>query len=94
MESTVSIFANNDNVVIDYPWFTNEANQSNLISEVDNSWSRIRVQLNMDRDESKILLKDTIEDIELPENAPENMEKWVTGNLAIDVVFDLSLIHI
>ena len=91
MESTVSIFANNDNVVIDYPWFTNEANQSNLISEVDNSWSRIRVQLNMDRDESKILLKDTIEDIELPENAPENMEKWVTGNLAIDVVFDLTL---
>ena len=91
MEETVSIFENNDDVVLDYPWFTNEANQSNLISQVDNSWSRIRVQVNMDRDGSKVLLKDTIEKLELPENAPENMEKWVTGNLAIDVVFDLTL---
>ena len=91
MEETVSIFENNDDVVLDYPWFTNEANQSNLISQVDNSWSRIRVQINMDRDGSKVLLKDTIEKLELPENAPENMEKWVTGNLAIDVVFDLTL---
>ena len=37
------------------------------------------------------MLKDTIDDLELPENAPEGMEKWVTGNLAIDVVFDLTL---
>jgi len=91
MEGTVKIFENNENIAIDYPWFTNEANQSKLISEVDSSWSRIRIQINLDREESKKLLKNTIEDLELPENTPENMEKWVTGDLAIDVVFDLTL---
>ncbi len=91
MEETVKIFRDNEDVSIDYPWFTNEANKSNLISTIDESWSRIRLQVNLDRDGSKILLKETIEDLELPENAPEGMEKWVTGNLAIDVVFDLTL---
>jgi RND superfamily putative drug exporter len=91
MEGTVEIYEENKNVAIDYPWFTNEANQSKLISEVDSSWSRIRIQINLDREESKVLLKDTIEDLELPKNSPESMEKWVTGDLAIDVVFDLTL---
>ena len=91
MESTVEIYKDNKNVAIDYPWFTNEANQSKLISEVDSSWSRIKIQINLDREGSKVLLKDTIEDLELPENIPENMEKWVTGDLAIDVSFDLTL---
>ena len=62
-----------------------------MISEVDSSWSRIKIQINLDREGSKVLLKDTIEDLELPENIPENMEKWVTGDLAIDVSFDLTL---
>ncbi len=91
MEETVKVFENNEHVSIDYPWFTNDANKSNLISTTDDSWSRIKLQVNLDRDQSKILLKDTIDDLELPENAPEGMEKWVTGNLAIDVVFDLTL---
>lgn len=91
MESTVEIYKDNKNVAIDYPWFTNEANQSKLISGVDSSWSRIKIQINLDREGSKVLLKDTIEDLELPENIPENMEKWVTGDLAIDVSFDLTL---
>ena len=91
MEETVKVLQTNEHVSIDYPWFTNEANKSNLISTIDESWSRIRLQVNLDREESKILLKETIEDLELPENAPDGMEKWVTGNLAIDVVFDLTL---
>jgi RND superfamily putative drug exporter len=91
MEETVKVLQTNEDVSIDYPWFTNEANKSNLISTIDESWSRIRLQVNLDREESKILLKETIEDLELPENAPDGMEKWVTGNLAIDVVFDLTL---
>ena len=91
MEETVKVFENNEHVSIDYPWFTNDANKSNLISTTDDSWSRIKLQVNLDRDQSKILLKETIDDLELPENAPEGMEKWVTGNLAIDVVFDLTL---
>ena len=91
MEETVKVLQANEDVSIDYPWFTNEANKSNLISTIDESWSRIRLQVNLDREESKILLKETIEDLELPENAPDGMEKWVTGNLAIDVVFDLTL---
>tara|TARA_B100000459_G_scaffold45247_1_gene23078 strand:+ start:1414 stop:3747 length:2334 start_codon:yes stop_codon:yes gene_type:complete len=91
MEETVKVFQTNEYVSIDYPWFTNEANKSKLISTTDESWSRIRLQVNLDREESKILLKETIDDIELPENAPDGMEKWVTGNLAIDVVFDLTL---
>mgnify|MGYP001384564712 FL=1 len=91
MEETVKVFETNEYVSIDYPWFTNEANKSKLISTTDESWSRIRLQVNLDREESKILLKETIDDIELPENAPDGMEKWVTGNLAIDVVFDLTL---
>ncbi len=91
MEETVRVFQTNEDVTIDYPWFTNEANKSNLISTVDESWSRIRVQVNLDREDSKVLLKETIESLDLPEDAPEGMEKWVTGNLAIDVVFDLTL---
>ena len=91
MEETVKVFENNEHVSIDYPWFTNDANKSNLISTTDDSWSRIKLQVNLDRDQSKILLKETIDDLELPENSPEGMEKWVTGNLAIDVVFDLTL---
>ena len=91
MEETVKVLQANKDVSIDYPWFTNEANKSNLISTIDESWSRIRLQVNLDREESKILLKETIDDLELPESAPDGMEKWVTGNLAIDVVFDLTL---
>ena len=91
MEETVRIFQTNEDILLDYPWFTNEANKSNLISTIDESWSRIRIQVNLDREDSKVLLKDTIESLELPEDAPEGMEKWVTGNLAIDVVFDLTL---
>ena len=91
MEETVKVFENNEHVSIDYPWFTNDANKSNLISTTDDSWSRIKLQVNLDRDQSKILLKETIDDLKLPEDAPEGMEKWVTGNLAIDVVFDLTL---
>jgi len=91
MEETVKLLQANEDVSIDYPWFTNEANKSNLISTIDESWSRIRLQVNLDREESKILLKETIDDLELPESAPDGMEKWVTGNLAIDVVFDLTL---
>ena len=91
MEETLSVFQTNEDVSMYYPWFTNEANKSNLISTIDDSWSRIRVQVNLDREDSKNLLKETIENLELPEDAPEGMEKWVTGNLAIDVVFDLTL---
>ena len=91
MEETVKVLQANEYVSIDYPWFTNEANKSKLISTTDESWSRIRLEVNLDREESKILLKETIDDVELPENAPDGMEKWVTGNLAIDVVFDLTL---
>jgi len=91
MEETVRVFQTNEDVSIYYPWFTNEANKSNLISTIDESWSRIRIQVNLDREDSKVLLKETIESLDLPEDAPEGMEKWVTGNLAIDVVFDLTL---
>jgi RND superfamily putative drug exporter len=91
MEETVRVFQTNEDVSIYYPWLTNEVNKSNLISTIDESWSRIRVQVNLDREDSKVLLKETIESLDLPEDAPEGMEKWVTGNLAIDVVFDLTL---
>ena len=75
MEETLRVFQNNEDVSMDYPWFTNEANKSNLISTIDDSWSRIRVQVNLDREESKNLLKETIENLELPEDAPDGMEK-------------------
>ncbi|MAV60151.1 MAG: hypothetical protein CND89_02160 [Marine Group II euryarchaeote MED-G38] len=91
MEETVEVFTDVDTVVLHYPWLTNDANQSELISTVDSSWSRIKVEINLDRENAKILLKDTIDEIILPESAPFGMEKWVTGNLAIDVTFDLTL---
>ena len=31
MEETLRVFRNNEDVSMDYPWFTNEANRSNLI---------------------------------------------------------------
>ena len=45
----------------------------------------------MNREDSKILLKDIYEDIELPNNSPQGMEKYLTDNLAIDITFDLVL---
>ena len=47
--------------------------------------------MNLDRDGSKALLKKHFDDLVLPNDAPEGMEKWVTDNLAIDVTFDLTL---
>ena len=91
MLSTVQVLAERDEVSLEYPWLTNEANRSKLISSVDSEWSRIRVEVSLDRDNSKVLLKEVIDDVRLPEGAPEGMEKWVTDNLAIDVTFDLTL---
>ena len=91
MLSTVQVLAERDEVSLEYPWLTNEANRSKLISSVDSEWSRIRVEVSLDRDNSKVLLKEVIDDVRLPEDAPEGMEKWVTDNLAIDVTFDLTL---
>ena len=91
MRETVQPFAEHDSVDLNYPWNTNAENQSYLISEVDDSWSRIEVRVNLNRDEAKALLADEYEDILLPSDAPEGMQKWVTGNLAIDVTFDMTL---
>ena len=91
MLSTVAVLDEREEVSLEYPWLTNEANRSKLISSVDPSWSRIRVEVSLDRDESKVLLKEVIDDIRLPAASPEGMEKWVTDNLAIDVTFDLTL---
>jgi len=76
---------------VNYPWNTNEENQSYLISEVDDSWSRVEVRVNLDRDDAKALLAEEYDSILLPSDAPEGMQKWVTGNLAIDVTFDMTL---
>jgi|TARA_B110000495_G_scaffold202762_1_gene223860 RND superfamily putative drug exporter len=91
IEDTLYVLAESDSVVLHYPWFTNDANRSELISTVDSSWSRVKVDIVLDRENAKILLKDVIGDIVLPNSAPSGMEKWVTGNLAIDVAFDLTL---
>ena len=91
MLSTVEVLTEREEVHLEYPWLTNEANQSKLISSVDPSWSRIRVEISLDRDNSKVLLKEVLADLRLPDTAPESMEKWVTDNLAIDVTFDLTL---
>lgn len=91
MMETVQPFADRDDVDINYPWFTNDENRSYLISEVDETWSRIEIRVNQNREDSKALLTEEIENIQLPDNAPDGMEKWVTGNLAIDVTFDMTL---
>tara|TARA_B100000287_G_scaffold419516_1_gene457838 strand:- start:40 stop:2409 length:2370 start_codon:yes stop_codon:yes gene_type:complete len=91
MIQTVQSFAKHDGVDVNYPWNTNEENQSYLISEVDDSWSRVEVRVNLDRDDAKALLADEYDEILLPSDAPEGMQKWVTGNLAIDVTFDMTL---
>ena len=91
MIQTVQSFAKHDGVDVNYPWNTNEENQSYLISEVDDSWSRVEGRVNLDRDDAKALLADEYDEILLPSDAPEGMQKWVTGNLAIDVTFDMTL---
>ena len=91
IKETLSILNESNSVILHYPWLTNDANRSELISTVDSSWSRVKVDIVLDRENAKILLKNTIEHIALPESAPLGMEKWVTGNLAIDVTFDLTL---
>ena len=91
IQSTIEVLAINENVDLDVPWETNEANRSSLVSEVDPSWSRVYVKVNMNREDSKVLLKDIYQEIELPRDAPEGMEKYLTDNLAIDITFDLVL---
>ena len=91
MRVTVQSFAEHESVDVNYPWNTNNENQSYLISEVDDSWSRVEVRVNLNRDEAKALLADEYDNILLPNDAPEGMQKWVTGNLAIDVTFDMTL---
>ena len=61
------------------------------MSSVDPSWSRVYVKVNMNREDSKILLKEIYEDIVLPNSSPQGMEKYLTDNLAIDITFDLVL---
>ena len=91
IQSTIEVLSANDDIDLDVPWQTNEANRSSLVSSVDPSWSRVYVKVNMNREDSKILLKDIYEDIELPNNSPQGMEKYLTDNLAIDITFDLVL---
>jgi len=91
IQSAIEVLSTNENIDLEVPWKTNEANQSTLVSDVDPSWSRVYVKVNMNREDSKILLKEIYQDIELPSNAPEGMEKYLTDNLAIDITFDLVL---
>lgn len=91
MIETVSPMAESEHVSIEYPWFTNEVNRTELISSVNPEWTRVKIEVNLDRDGSKALLKKHFDDLVLPDDAPEGMEKWVTDNLAIDVTFDLTL---
>ena len=91
MIETVSSMDGYEHVSIEYPWFTNEVNKSELISSVNPEWTRIKIEVKLDRDGSKALLKEHFDDLVLPDDAPEGMEKWVTDNLAIDVTFDLTL---
>ena len=91
MIETVSPMAESEHVSIEYPWFTNEVNRTELISSVNPEWTRVKIEVNLDRDGSKALLKKHFDDLVLPNDAPEGMEKWVTDNLAIDVTFDLTL---
>ena len=91
MIETVSPMAESDHVSIEYPWFTNEVNRTELISSVNPEWTRVKIEVNLDRDGSKALLKEHFDNLVLPDDAPEGMDKWVTDNLAIDVTFDLTL---
>ena len=91
MMETVSPMAESEYVSIEYPWFTNEINKTELISSVNPEWTRVKIEVNLDRDGSKALLKEHFDDLVLPDDAPEGMDKWVTDNLAIDVTFDLTL---
>ena len=91
VQATIEVLSTNDDIDLDVPWQTNEANRSSLVSDVDPSWSRVYVKVNMNREDSKILLKDIYQDIKLPGNAPHGMEKYLTDNLAIDITFDLVL---
>ena len=91
IQSAIEVLSTNENIDLEVPWKTNEANQSTVVSDVDPSWSRVYVKVNMNREDSKILLKEIYQDIELPSNAPEGMEKYLTDNLAIDITFDLVL---
>ena len=91
IQATIEVLSTNDDIDLDVPWQTNEANRSSLVSTVDPSWSRVYVKVNMNREDSKILLKDIYQDIKLPSDTPEGMEKYLTDNLAIDITFDLVL---
>ena len=91
MMETVSPMAESEHVSIEYPWFTNEINRTELVSSVNPEWTRVKIEVNLDRDGSKALLKEHFDDLVLPDDAPEGMDKWVTDNLAIDVTFDLTL---
>ena len=43
IQSTIEVLSTNDDIDLDVPWETNEANRSSLVSSVDPSWSRVYV---------------------------------------------------
>ena len=53
MMETVAPMTENEHVSVEYPWLTNEVNRSELVSSVNPEWTRIKIEVNLDRDGSK-----------------------------------------
>ena len=58
IQSAIEVLSTNKNIDLEVPWEANEANRSTLVSDVDPSWSRVYVKVNMNREDSKVLLKE------------------------------------
>ena len=46
IQSTIEVLSTNENIDIEVPWKTNEANRSVLVSSIDSAWSRVYVKVN------------------------------------------------
>tara|TARA_S200000501_G_scaffold81601_1_gene73570 strand:+ start:25326 stop:27659 length:2334 start_codon:yes stop_codon:yes gene_type:complete len=88
VQDALTSFASMDDVTIQYSWDIGGDERNEYVYEGDDGfWAKNRVTINQDRKEAKQLFADNKETIEMD----SDFESWRTGEIAIDVTFDLRI---
>ena len=88
VREALSVFDGLDGVDINYSWEMEGDERDKFVYEDDDGfWAKNRVLIKFDRKEAKQLYAENYESIEIG----SDFESWRTGNVAIDVTFDIRI---
>ncbi len=88
VREALSVFDGLDGVDINYSWEMEGDERDKFVYEDDDGfWAKNRVLIKFDRKEAKELYAENYESIEID----SDFESWRTGNVAIDVTFDIRI---